>query len=52
MVAEEIFETGVSMTKTVWQKRGDNISRREVKRMIATGQPLERVDGKDATNGS
>lgn len=36
MMLEEIFENGVSMVKTVWQKRGDHVSRREVKRMLAT----------------
>lgn len=50
MVAEEIFETGVSMSKTVWKKRGNDISRQEVKRMIATGaQPPKGKDATDAT---
>jgi hypothetical protein len=36
MVLEEILEHGVSMAKTVWHKRGDKISRQEVKRTVAT----------------
>ena len=32
----ELLERAVSVTKTVWCKKGDDISRREVKRMVAT----------------
>ena len=36
MVLAELLERAVSVTKTVWRKKGDDISRREVKRMVAT----------------
>jgi hypothetical protein len=36
MCLDELLERAVSMSKTVWRKRGDQISREEVKRMVAT----------------
>ena len=36
MVVDELIERAVMVTKTVWRKRGDKISRHEVKRMVAT----------------
>jgi hypothetical protein len=51
MVLEEIFENGVSMVKTVWQKRGDDVSRRELKRTIATNVQPRSFD-KEETHGS
>jgi hypothetical protein len=51
MVLEEIFESGLSMTKTVWRKRGDKITRQEIKRMVATDvQPRSYITIKDAPN--
>jgi hypothetical protein len=51
MVLEEIFESGVSMTKTVWHKRGDKVTRQEVNRMVATDiQPRSRIEIKDEKN--
>lgn len=48
MVLEEIFEHGVSIVKTVWHKRGDKISRQEIKRMVATDiHPRSRIEVKD-----
>ena len=36
MVLAELLERAVSVTKTVWRKKGDDVTRREVKRMVAT----------------
>jgi hypothetical protein len=36
MILDELFEHAVLVTKMVWRKRGDKISRHEVKRMVAT----------------
>ena len=36
MVLAELLERAVSVTKTVWRKKGDDISRQEVKRTVAT----------------
>lgn len=36
MVIAELLERAVSVTKTVWRRKGDDISRHEVKRMVAT----------------
>lgn len=36
MVVEELFERTVSMTKTVWRKRGQKITRKEISRMVAS----------------
>lgn len=48
MVLEEIFEHGISMAKTVWKKRGDELSRHEVSRMVATDvHPRSRIEVKD-----
>lgn len=48
MVLEEIFEHGILIKKTVWQKRGDDISRHEVSRMIATDiHPRSRIQVTD-----
>lgn len=45
MILEEILEHGVSMAKTVWHKRGDKISRQEVKRTVATDiQPRAHIE--------
>lgn len=51
MNLDEIFERAVSVAKTVWQKRGDEITRREVKRMIAAhGQPHTQLTVGDETD--
>ncbi len=48
MALEEIFEHGVSMVKTVWHKRGDKVTREDVKRLIATDvQPRTHIEVKD-----
>lgn len=48
MALEEIFEHGVSMVKTVWHKRGDKLSREEVKRLVATDiQPRSHIEVKN-----
>jgi hypothetical protein len=36
MVFAELYERAVSVTKTVWRRKGDDITRHEVKRMVAT----------------
>ena len=36
MVLSDIFEQSVSVVKTVWQKRGDKVTRKEVSRLLAT----------------
>ncbi len=49
MILDELFERAVSMAKTVWQKRGDEISRHEVKRMVATDvKPVKKDETTDA----
>jgi len=46
MVLDELLERAVEITKQVWQKRGDKITRREVKRMVAVAAPpKEDADG-------
>jgi hypothetical protein len=51
MALEEIFEQGVSVVKTVWHKRGDKVSRQEIKRLVATDvQPRSRIKTKDGSN--
>lgn len=45
---EELFERVVQLSKTVWRKRGDEISRQEVTRMVAAAaQPRARFTMKD-----
>ncbi len=52
MALEEIFEHGVSMVKTVWHKRGDKVTREEVKRLVATDvQPRTHIEVKDENAG-
>lgn len=52
MALDELFERAVSMSKTVWQKRGDQIARREVKRMVATDvKPRTQLAVKDDADG-
>ena len=52
MGLDELFERAVSMTKTVWRKRGDDISRQDVKRMVATDvKPRTQIAVKDETDG-
>jgi hypothetical protein len=36
MILGEIFEQVVSVEKTVWRKRGDKITRKDVSRVVAT----------------
>ena len=49
---ELLDERAVSLAKTVWQKRGDAISRQEVKRMIASDViPRTQITKKDAVDG-
>lgn len=51
MCLEELFERAVSMSKTVWRKRGDQISRADVKRMVATDvKPRTQLVVKDETD--
>ncbi len=48
MIVNELLENGVSVMKTVWRKRGDKISRQNVKRMVATDvQPRNYIEIKD-----
>jgi hypothetical protein len=35
MIVDELFERAVVLTKLVWRKHGDEISRKEVRRMVA-----------------
>jgi hypothetical protein len=48
MILDELFERAVLLTKTVWRKQGDEISRQEIKRMVATAQPRTYVEVGDA----
>ena len=51
MILEELFERAIVMTKLVWRKRGDDLSRHEVQRMVATGsdaRPETKVEATDA----
>ena len=51
MIADEIFEHGVSLEKTVWKKEGDNISRKKVKRVVATDvSPRSKIQIQDTKN--
>jgi hypothetical protein len=36
MILGEILEQAVSIVKTVWQKRGDQVTRKEHSRLLAT----------------
>ena len=37
MNLDQLFERAIVMTKLVWRKRGNDLSRHEVQRMVATG---------------
>jgi hypothetical protein len=49
MVLGDIFEAAITVEKTVWQKRGDKITRKDVSRLLATAdsQPPK----KESRNG-
>jgi len=48
MGLDELLERAVSVTKTIWRKRGSDISRHEVKRMVATDvQPRTHIKAED-----
>jgi hypothetical protein len=48
MGVDELLERAVSVSKTIWRKRGKDISRREVKRMVATDvQPRTTIKVED-----
>lgn len=36
MILDELFERVVQISKTVWRKQGDEISRQQVSRMVAS----------------
>jgi hypothetical protein len=50
MISSEILEQAVSMVKTVWQKRGDKITRKEFSRLLATAEPRSRKEIKVTSN--
>lgn len=53
MVLEELFENGVSMVKTVWKKRGNEVLRQDIKRIVATDiQPRSHIEIQDQSDGS
>lgn len=53
MILDEIFEHGISMEKTVWKKKGNDISRQKVSRMIATDvHPRSEIKIKEDKNGN
>lgn len=53
MILDELFENGVSIVKTVWRKRGDEVTRHEVKRMIATDvQPRSHINIKEPSDAA
>jgi hypothetical protein len=35
MILDELFERAIVLTKLVWRKHGDEISRHQVQRMVA-----------------
>jgi len=39
MVLDELLERAVMITKQIWQKQGNKITQREVKRMVAVDAP-------------
>jgi hypothetical protein len=43
MILGEILEQAVSIVKTVWQKRGDKITRKEFSRLLATAEPRKTI---------
>ena len=47
MSLDELLERAVVVTKQVWCKRGDEITRHEIKRIVATTPPHAEED-KDA----
>jgi hypothetical protein len=47
MVLWDLFEHSVSVTKTIWRKRGSDISQHAVSRLVATElQPRTTIDVK------
>jgi hypothetical protein len=52
MMLGEIFtESSVSVVKTVWQKRGDTITRKDKSRMLAAAEVSPINHAKDDSNG-
>jgi hypothetical protein len=52
MVLGELLEATVSIVKTVWCKRGDRVTRKEVSRVVAAGQPGNNKIKATTTDGS
>lgn len=50
MILDELFERAIVMTKLVWRKHGDDLSRHEVQRMVATGSDAREAKVEE-TNG-
>lgn len=53
MISSEILEQAVSVVKTVWQKRGPTVTRKEIARLLATDvEPQSRKTVKVTSNAS
>ena len=52
MVLDELLERAVSVVKTIWRKKGKEISRHEVKRMVATDATPRTSIKPENTDGS
>jgi 1,2-phenylacetyl-CoA epoxidase PaaB subunit len=48
MTVDELVEHAVMMTKTIWRRRGETISRHVVKRLVASDVP-PRTEDDDAS---
>lgn len=45
MVLGDLFEHSISVTKTIWRKRGSDVSQHAVSRLVATEiQPRTTID--------
>jgi hypothetical protein len=51
MVVGELFEQAVTVEKTVWQKRGDKIVRKDIARLLATVAESKTTTKRAAVNG-
>ena len=45
MTVDELMEHAVMMTKTIWRRRGEKISRHVVKRLVTSDVPTGTEDG-------
>lgn len=52
MILGELFEHGVSVTKTVWHKRGDKLDSQRVSQLVATDvHPRTYIEVEDKVDG-